>query len=249
MRSILTPVLFAFLTLGTVPSMAMAQDAPASEAARRTLSVTGEGEIRVAPDLARVAFGVLVEGVTEADVMDDASTRTAAMIATLTDLGITGADVQTGAVRLTPRYGQTLLGGVDYTKIEGFTATNTLRVKIRDINAVGDVLAAVIGAGANTVDEIGFGLQDEVAARDAARRAAVAEAMRLAALYADAAQVGLGPVMTIVDGGGYGGFASPVMESSMDSMSSRGAPKVSVPVAPGELLVSANVSMIFQLVD
>ncbi|WP_165352757.1 SIMPL domain-containing protein [Loktanella sp. IMCC34160] len=214
----------------------------------RSIDISGQGEVSVPPDMATVTLGVRVEAETEAATMDEASARTAAVLEGLAAKGVAAADVQSGSIRLTPRYGQNLLGGTDYSNIVGFTATNTITAKIRDINAVGEVLSATVGDGANMVQGIRFGLQDEDSVRDEARRRAVAEAMRLAALYADAAGMELGTVVRITDGsisdgGGYGAMAAPVMEMA----SSRSAPQMAVPVAPGEITIYSSISMVFEL--
>lgn len=239
MRSVLFPLALVGSLLS--PAAIFAETAP------RTIAVSGEGEVSVVPDMATVSLGVLIEATETGSAMDQASSATAAILAKLAEVGVADADVRSGSVRLTPRYGRTVLGGTDFSKIEGYTAQNTVDVKVRDINALGGILSAVVGQGANTINGIDFGLQHPEDVMDAARRAAVAEAIRRAALYADAAGVALGPLMSLNENG-YTGVpmfrGGPMM---MDAMAS--APSMDVPVAPGEITVSANVSMVYEIQD
>lgn len=235
----LTALFVSLFTLAATPA-AFAQDAPL-----RSIAISAQGEVTAPPDMATVRLGVQEEGRTEAIALDAASSRTASVLTALAALDVAEKDIRTTGLRLVPRYAQTSQGRVDYTRIDGFTATNEISVKLRDINAVSGVLAAVVGAGANMVQSISFGLQDQDELRDEARRRAVAEAIRLAGLYADAAGVGLGPVLTISDQSGGG----PVYDSPMAMTLSREAMPAPPPVAPGEIAVSANISIVFQIID
>ena len=106
---------------------------------------------------------------------------------------------------------------------------------MRDLDALGGVLDAVLGEGANTLNGLSFGVADDTALKDEARRAAVAAATRKARVLAEAAAVTLGPVTEIVEGGGFGGpFPSARMDMAMAE---------AVPVAPGELSLQATVTM------
>lgn len=239
MRHFVVPALLA-LSL-TAPTALLAADT-----SPRTISVAADGEVKVIPDMATVQVGVLVEGAETGPVMDQASAATAAVLAKLAELGIAETDIQSGTVRLTPRYGSTVLGGTDFSKIEGYTAQNEIIVKVRDLNALGGLLSAVIGQGANTLQGVTFGLQEPDEAMDAARRAAVAEAMRRAALYAEAAGVDLGPLLSLTENG-YSGVPMYRMEAA--PMGASSAPSYDVPVAPGEMSVTASVGMTYEIED
>jgi uncharacterized protein YggE len=108
-------------------------------------------------------------------------------------------------------------------------------VVLRDLDALGGVLDAVLGDGANSLGGLSFGMSDDAALRDEARRAAVADATAKARVLAEAAGVMLGPLEEIVEGGGFDG---PLPRARMDM-----AMAEAVPVAPGELTISATVTM------
>ncbi|MBK6469072.1 MAG: SIMPL domain-containing protein [Rhodobacter sp.] len=105
----------------------------------------------------------------------------------------------------------------------------------------GEVLDAAVADGANTLNGLSFGQEDPRPAMDAARRAAVKDASAKAELYAEAAGVTLGRIVSIAEGGGYGGPA-PMYDSAK-------SPAGSVPIAAGELSLTASVTVVWELAD
>ena len=97
---------------------------------------------------------------------------------------------------------------------------NSIEVDVTDLDQLGGLLAGLFGEGVNRLDRVNFGLQDPTAATDEARRRAIAEGARLAALYADAAGVSIGDLMSLSEsgGGGYrGGKSSGGRSGNSDS--------------------------------
>ncbi|MEL6959632.1 MAG: SIMPL domain-containing protein, partial [Pseudomonadota bacterium] len=166
-----------------------------------------------------------------------------AMLAQLDGAGVAPEDVRTGAVRLQPRYSSSSLSSGN--QILGYVAVNTVTVDLRDLDRLGPLLQALIGDGANRLDDVRFGLQDPTDALDEARRRAVAEAMRRAALYADAAGVELGAVLSLSDTGGAGYQPLRAEMAMMDMAQS--APDFAIPTAPGDIEMSVSVSMVFAI--
>jgi uncharacterized protein YggE len=156
------------------------------------------------------------------------------VLAAVAAAGVAERDVQTSALSVSPRW-EPPRPNETAPRVSGFVATNIVTVRVRDLDAVGGVLDAVLGEGANTLNGLSFGVADDTALRDAARQAAVADAARKARVLAEAAGVTLGPVTEIVEGGGFGGpFPSARMDMAMAE---------AVPVAPGELSLQATVTM------
>ncbi|MBC56047.1 MAG: hypothetical protein CL814_03830 [Confluentimicrobium sp.] len=222
-------VLMLALALATT---GRAQDAPA------TLTVTGEAEVAAAPDMAVITVGVTSLARSAADAMDDTSVKTAEILAALAAAGIAERDLQTRALRLNPNWANRSSTPGAGPKIDGFVASNTVMVRVRDLDRLGGVLDTVLGLGANEFGGLSFGLQNPAPAQDEARRAAVAEAMRKAQLYAEAAGLTLGPVLSLSEAGGA--RPAPMM---MEAARMADA----VPVAAGEVSVSAAVTMVFDI--
>ncbi|MCB4379052.1 DUF541 domain-containing protein, partial [Synechococcus sp. MU1644] len=117
-----------------------------------------------------------------------------------------------------------------------FEARNAVTVRVRDLDGLGGVLDQVLEVGANTFNGLQFQLQDPSAAEAEARAAAVRDAMEKAAQLSEAAGVTLGPVLSLSEGGQT---ARPEMFAAARS--------ADVPIAAGELAVTARVSMSFSL--
>jgi len=214
---------------------AQAQEAAAPEALRR-ISVTGTGRVEMAPDMAMVRIGVSHRDAVAATALQQTSDAVAAMLERLAGLGVESRDIQTSGLALHPVW-QNQPDAQGLPVPAGFEASNMVSLRLRDLAALGTVLDALVADGANRLDGVSFGLQDPEAAMDEARRRAVADGARKAALYAGAAGVGLGPLVSLSDGGGGG--ARPMM-MEMSAMRAD-----SVPVAAGELEIGASVQMIF----
>lgn len=202
------------------------------------ITVTGEGRIERAPDLATVSLGVTTNDPTAAGAMAANTAAVAAVIANLGAAGIADRDIQTTGLSLNPVW--TSYDSSVPPKIDGYSAQNVVTVRIRALDSLGGVLDAAIRDGANTLQGIGFGLAEPDPVMDEARKLAVADAQRRAALLAGAAGVTLGRVLTISDS--YGPTV-PVPMYRMDAAMSA-AP---VPVAGGEIAVVANVTITWEI--
>ncbi|SLN20665.1 SIMPL domain-containing protein [Pseudooctadecabacter jejudonensis] len=228
-----------------VATLVLAGVSAKADEAARTISVTGMGEVSLPPDMATIRLGVQTEGEAAAQALDAASAATLAILGRLDAEGVAAADVQSGAVQLRPRYSNSVISSGQ--QIVGYHATNTVVVQVRDLDDLGGLLAALVGDGANRLDGVSFGLQDPSAAMDEARRRAVADALARAALYAEASGVAVGDVLQIAEQGApqYRALrAEPVMMEAMAS-----APSFDVPVAAGEIEVSASINMVFGMDD
>jgi uncharacterized protein YggE len=205
---------------------------------RATLTMTGEGRSAAAPDMATITLGVVAEADTARAAMDEASASVAALLEALTAAGIEGRDVQTSALTLNPLW-NTYSSTPSKPEITGFTAANTVTVRVRALDGLGQVLDRVLDTGANSFNGLQFGLQDPQPAEDAARAAAVADARRKAELVAGAAGVSLGPIVSITEAGGV---APPQPMMRMDA-----AMAESVPVAAGELEIVRHVTIVWEI--
>jgi uncharacterized protein len=217
---------------------AQAQAQTQTAEASRQISVSGTGTVELAPDMATVRIGVSHQDEVAATAMQQTSDAVAAMLARLTALGIEGRDMQTAGLSLNPVWRDSP-DQQGQPRQWGFEATNLVSLRLRDIAALGTVLDALVSNGANRLEGVSFGLQDPDSTMDEARRLAVADARRKAELFAAAAGVTLGPVISLTENGM--GIPRPMM---MEMAAMRAD---SVPVAAGEVGISASVQMVFAL--
>lgn len=225
----------AFLVAATL-ALPVASVASAQDSAR--ITVTGEGRVEAQPDMATIQLGVTTQAATAAEAMASNSAELSAVLDRLLAAGIEPRDVQTTGLSLNPNWDNSYTGE-GAPKITGYVASNMLTVRVRAIETLGSVLDAAVKDGANTLNGVSFGLADPAPALDEARKLAVADALARATLFATAAGVALGPVISITEGGGYG---APVPMFKLEAARSD-----SVPVAAGEISTAASVTMVFGL--
>lgn len=223
------------LALGTVIAVPLHAQPPAQSQAQ--ITVTGEGSVEGAPDLATMTLGVTTEGRTAAEAMTANSALLAKVLERLRAAGMEDRDLQTTGLSLNPNWQAPDGGGM--ARITGYVATNMLNVRVRKLDTLGAVLDAAIVDGANTFNGLSFSLADPAPAMNEARQKAVADAMARARLLTEAAGVTLGPVVSITEGGSFGG-PGPLFR--MDA-----AAASPVPVAAGAVSTTASVTMVFEL--
>lgn len=206
--------------------------------ADRVISTTGQGVVDAVPDMATLNLGVTNEARLAGEALRLTSDAVAAVLAQLNAAGIAPRDMQTQGVSVQPVWNRRNADN-EPPRITGFVARNSLTVRVRDLDALGGILDRVVQDGANTFNGLQFSLQDPEPAMAAARQDAVRDAIAKAEQLAEAAGVVLGPVQSISENGGGG---RPVM---MEMASARMASDV--PVAAGEVSLTARVSMVFEI--
>lgn len=229
MRRSLLALPLAALVLA--PLAAHGQEAPP-----RVITVTGEGRSDRKPDTAVVSLGVSEQAATAGEAMAAMATGMEAVLATLTEAGLSPADIQTGQLTLEAAYDYD--SGSSVPPVTGYVATQVVDVRVREIGAVGGVLDAVTEGGANRINGIAFGLDDPAGALEEARGAAVADARLRAEFYAEAAGVTLGDLLQITEGAAFGG---PQPLARFDAAAE------SVPVAPGQVTTTALVTVTYAI--
>ncbi|SMR71779.1 hypothetical protein SAMN04488030_1113 [Aliiroseovarius halocynthiae] len=203
------------------------------------LTVSGQGVAQVVPDMARISLGVSERSDNAGQALDAVSVSISAMLTKLTEAGVSERDVQSTQVNLSPQY--------DYNRkndgtpvLAGFVASSTLSVKLDDLSKLGAIMTAVTSVGANEIHGLQFDVQDRAGAEDAARALAVKDAMSRAKVLAEAADLKLGSVLMMQEGG-----ASPVRPVMM-AMERASA---DMPIAAGEMGINSGVTMVFELIE
>lgn len=204
-----------------------------ARAAEKTVTVSGEATVAVAPDTAVIRIGVTSQGKTAREASDANSHKMTTVLGAIKESGIPDRDVQTSRLTLQPQYDPNKAGPA---RLLGFQVTNQVTVKIREIDKLPGILDKAIGAGANEMSGIEFAVSEQSKLLDQARDEAIADARRKADLYAKAAGAKLGPVTAIVEEG----VANPPRPIAALRAGA-------VPVAPGERELRAVVTVSFEL--
>ncbi|MGB8813527.1 MAG: SIMPL domain-containing protein [Paracoccaceae bacterium] len=227
------------LFLATALVLPMSAASFAEEAAR--ITVTGEGQVDARPDMATISLGVTTQAETAAAAMAANSAELAKVLANLKAAGIEDRDLQTSGLSLNPNWDNSYSSNDGQApKIAGYIASNMLTVRVRALDGLGSVLDAAVTDGANTLNGVSFGVTEPAPLLDEARVRAVADAKHRAELLTKAAGVVLGRVVSITEGGGY---AQPAPMFRMEA----GASDAGVPMAQGEIAMTAMVTVVYEI--
>ena len=257
-------VAFACLTLAA--ASASAQTAPTVQVSplgpsSALLSLSAEGRSNRVPDLAVFSAGVVTHGATAAEALGTNSRQMDRVVAALKRSGITDRDIQTSSISLSPRWNnpeaeaqriaretrQPYVPSNEPPRIIGYEARNSVQVRVRRLGEMGKIIDMLIEAGANEVNGPSFTLDDQKAALDEARTAAVAEGRARAELYARAAGMRVVRLLSMSEGGGYYPVQQIVVTGSRMSAPGAPPPPPPPPVAVGELTLVVSLSMQFEI--
>lgn len=231
MNWLIRSALGALLIMATVSTALAGDDDEAP-----WITVSGTGSVQAVPDIANVSVSGEAAAATAAKAMSAAADRAGAVIKTALSRGIAAKDIRTSQISVAPVYEHKQDQSTP-PKITGYRATVGQQLVVREIDNLGALLDALVQTSTNRLGGVRFALDDDTEAKDRARKLAVADARHTAEVYAAAAGVRLGQVISISEGGGQPGRPRALMAMQSAAM----------PVMPGEISVSAQVDMTFTL--
>ena len=209
---------------------------PTSTPTEHTVTVSGSGEVSVAPDVADVTVGVSITKPTVAEAQSAAATSMASVIAALKKDGVDTKDIVTVNLSLSPVY--------DYNssvpRLVGQQYTNTVRVTVRDLGRVAAVVDDSVAAGATTIQGISFRLNDPKSVQGQARQLAMNDALAKATALTAAANVSIKGVASISETS-----TTPITYSGGATMDSKAAAQVATPIQTGTTDVVISVSVTY----
>ena len=207
----------------------------------RTLDVSGNGTIYLAPDIAYIYIGVHTEDTDIATAVSNNNTQTQALVDALKSAGIAETDIQTSNF--------SVYTNQNYDKLTGqslgmnYAVDNTVNITVRDLTKLGTLLNTAVTAGANNINGITFDVADKTAAMVQARQKAMQNAASLAAELAQTAGVTLGEIQTV----SYSDNSPIPYAYGMGGGGAASAPNASVPIQPGKTEVSVTVTVTYFL--
>jgi len=228
------------LTLWTQPGVKTAHaQSPTPNAPRAEIGVSGMGRVFVSPDIALASIGVDITAPTLAEATKQASEQMTAVLNALRAQGVAAQDIQTSSYNIYPITSQPKEDATP--KITGYHVSNIVTVKIRDIAKVSQVLDAAIAAGANSVNNVMFTVDNPAKAQAEARTLAVHDAMAKAQTLATAAGVKVGNVTVISE---LSGGVQPIFKMRDSFEEAAGG---AGPVEAGQNEITVTVEMRFEI--
>ena len=139
-----------------------------------TITINGEGKVSGTPDIAIISLGVTSEAKTVKSAQDDNTKKMSAIIKAVKDLNVKDADVQTANYNIYPKYSYDSVKGT--SNIVGYTVSQSITVKVRNLDDVGTIISKAGALGANQVGGIQFTIDNPENLKDKAREAAIENA-------------------------------------------------------------------------
>lgn len=203
-----------------------------------SISVTGKGETYMIPDTASFVYTVLEEGKTATEAQDKSTAKTNAVLAALEKADIEEKDIKTVSYNINPKYeyrsnprnidGSCPMGYCTDGKsvIIGYEVSQSIEVKVRDIEKAGDILALVGGLNVSNVSGLSFVIDDMEAAKAEVRKQAIQDAKEKAKVISKELGVKFDEIISFYESGqdgypmpmaemGYGGTAYATMDAKV----------------------------------
>ena len=207
--------------------------------------VNGTGEVTVTPDIALLVIGVEAQQDTVAEAQSKASTAMNDLMTALVNSGIEEKDIQTQYFRIDQRTRWDNFNEEEI--ITGYQVTNTVTVKIRDIDNAGNIVDTAVSAGGDyiRINSFNFTVEDPTEYYDEAREKATADAKDKAEKLAEQNGVKLGEPTYISEStytpSSYGGMAF------MKESAAVPAPAIVTSISPGEIDISLTVQIAYNI--
>ncbi|ACE92049.1 hypothetical protein AMC90_CH03105 [Rhizobium phaseoli] len=236
-----TVLMTALLALPlAAPAPAMAQEAKPREA---VISVTGDGESSVAPDMAIVTLSVVKQAKTAREALDENNKAMKDVLDALKSGGIAERDLQTSGFSIQPQYNypQPVDGQQQQPQLIGYQTINAVTVRLRDLAKLGQVIDQSVTLGINQGGDIQFTNDKPEAAIEEARKDAVAEAVKKAKTLSEAAGVKLGRIIEINEN-----EPRPLPQPAYRATMMKEA-DAAVPVQAGETTYNVSVTVTFAI--
>lgn len=209
----------------------------------RGITVSDSAVVKVPPDTAFVTLGVTNKDKRADNASRANAAKTSAVVKAIVKAGIPKSAVTTVNFSVEPE--------VNYKRtpevIVGYTASNTVQVRTKELDKLGRLIDTAIAAGANKVRGISFDVEDKRALRQKSLRLAGEKAKGKAQAIAEAVGAKLGSVTSASESVDMSEFSTP--RNQVPMMGKLGMPRLvsSTPIEPGETSVSAHVEIVYSL--
>jgi uncharacterized protein YggE len=205
---------------------------------RDTISVSGEGRVSVKPDIVKLELGTVIERKTVAEAQKENTRIMNALSEKLKGFGVDAQDLQTSNYTINPMY--------DWNdgrqKLRGYQVQQGLRLKLRDLDKVGDVLGAAGELGVNQAGGIEFTVDKPEAVKQQAREEAMKNAQAKAEALAKVTGIKLRRVISFNEGGYEPTYNAMYNKAVMMDSAAGSAPAPTIQAGSAEYVINANVT-------
>lgn len=218
----------------------------------KTFSVDGTGDIDVTPNIAKFSASVITEGGKNvAEVQKTNTEKMNKVNAFLKEQGIEAKDLKTTQYTMNPRYSYPNClssGTCPAPEITGYSVNQSLEVKVRDTEKLGDLLSGVVANGANSTSEVNFVVDDEDVSKDAARAEAISKAAKKANTMAKAGGFRIGKLVSIYENSNMNPVADSYgMGGGLEMSSAKVTPAPTI--EPGTSTTKVQVTLTYEILN
>lgn len=208
---------------------------------KNSITIYGEGKVFAKPDIGQISFSVITEGKTVADVQKNNTEKMNKVISAIKTAGVDEKDIKTTNYSISPRY-QYNLGK---ETLIGYQVSQTLDVKIRNLDNFGAIIGKAAENGANQIGSLSFTFDDPEAIKIEARQKAIENARKKAEALASTLGVKL---VRIIDFSETASEPPTLYNYSYKEEYGRGGADVSAPsIQTGQNEMTSNVSITYEI--
>jgi uncharacterized protein YggE len=228
-----------WVSAAALPSAAWAQQSTINQTIAGTrLDLNATGEVSRVPDVAVISAGVVSRSTTASGALQDTANRMQRVLAALRRAGVQDRDIQTSNVNLNPEY---KYDNNQPPQLIGYSATNNVTIRFRDIRGSGAILDALVAQGANQINGPSLTVDKPEAALDEARAKAIAAGRARADLYARSLGLRVVRIVSVNETGGS--YPPPPMPMYARAQMA----DAKTEIEPGEQKLQVNLAMTFEL--
>ncbi len=218
-----------------------------------SISVTGEAEVRVVPDEVVITLGVETTHRELSVAVRRNDDRVKDVIRMATAHGIRSKDIQTDFISIDPNYDDYYS---DPPRIAGYVVRKTVVLTLKDIGKFEKLLTDLSEAGITSVHGVQFRTTELRKHRDQARELATQAALEKARDMASVLDMRVGSATSIAEnqvgwwswyGYGWWGYRNQAMSQNVVVNVEELPPSTDSSFAPGQISVTARVTITFQL--
>lgn len=245
-RSFLTVLMAAIIIAGMCGTSISAQEkTPIPPDSLQTISVSGTGVVSATPDTASVMFGIRSTDASLEKAQDDVTDNLTEVTNAVTNAGIASDDVKTSQYNVRPinEYDR----NDNFRGIRGYEVSVALDITVHDIDALGELLDAATGAGANYISGVSLYVEDTAKPANQARDAAMKDARSRAEAYALSEGLLITGVYSIEETAAPQPKALRMEESNADYQTETAADSGAnpVPINPGSSEIRVDVQVVY----
>ena len=206
---------------------------------KRTISLSATGTVNAKPDTAHISTGVVSDSEAARTALEVNSAAMKRIISELKKQGLKEEDIQTTNFSVSPRYQR--FKDNRPPQLIGYRVNNSVRIRVKDLAKLGAILDTVVTLGSNQIGGISFSVSKADEFRDKARADAMRRAIAKAELYADAAGIELGEIISIRESSSFAqprrSFARAAIKSAAEA----------VPIEAGEQSLRVRIDVSWEL--